>query len=289
MTLGQLPSQGGWLENTVSSSGSHSGADPSCSSWVLWHRPPPWICQWVSSVDAPCPFSLKWAGCLDEGFHMDYTENSSFSQSRQRCAHTESLSGWALCASHQQQGECHEDLGLRWRQVVAEGQGIINLPSKIASNLLQKSNFTEGQRKSSYPPPIPWNDLVLDSYPAAHTEPVSTCKFYYLKRNWSKVSSQALFTSWLSFPQQIWVLGGWCYGAEGAVKKAKGMVEMLEVANSCPAEMTHAAHLESQRGVYNPEPFCLNRLCLFEQQPSCPGLVKVCICWGLEKCVVVQS
>lgn len=186
-TLGQLPSQDGWLENTVSSSGSHFGANPSCFSWVLWHRPPPWICQWMSSVNAPCPFRLKCVGCLGEGFDMCYTENSSFSQSRQRCAHTESLSGQALCASHQQQGEGHEDLELRWSQLVAEWQASINLPSKVASNLLQKYDFIERQRKASYPPPTPWGHLVLDSYPAG---PHWTCvymQFYYLKRNLRKI------------------------------------------------------------------------------------------------------
>lgn len=176
----------------------------------------------MSSVNGPCPFRLKWAGCLREGFNMGYTGNSSFSQCRQRCAHTESSSGWALCASHQQQGEGNEDMGLRWSKLVAEGQGSINLPSRIASNLLQKSDFIERQRKASYPPPIPWDHLVLD--PAG---PHWTCvymQFYYLKRNWRKVSSQALFTSWLSFPQQVGVLGGWCYRAEGAVRKANGVV-----------------------------------------------------------------
>lgn len=167
---------------------------------------------------------LGWSEGLDEGLDMGYTGNSSFSQCRKRCARTERFSGWALCASHQYQGQGHEDWGLTWSRIVAEGQDSINLPSKVAFNLLQKSDFIERQRKASCPPPIPWHYLVLDFYPAG---PHWTCvymQFYYLKRNWRKVSSQALFTIWLSFTQQVWILGGWCYRAEDAVRKAKGMV-----------------------------------------------------------------
>lgn len=220
-------------------------------------------------------------GCLSEGFNVCYTGYSSFSQCRLRCAHTESSSGWVIACWSLSARRCHEELGLRWSRPVGEGRGSMNSPREVGSNFLQESEFIEGQRKALYPPPVPQGHLALAPLPSWATLNLWLYMlFYYLKRNWRKVSSQASFTSWFSFTQQTCFLGILHSGAESAVRKAKGRVCMPEVTSSCPC--THPTYLESQRSAYDPEtpPFCLNTLFLFEWQPCCLGQAEVCICWS---------
>lgn len=67
------------------------------------------------------------------------------------------------------------------------------------------------------------------------TEPV-TLRATLLKRNWRKVSSQASFTSWLSFTQQCCVLGSLCCGQ-------KVLWERLRAGCKCQKWLAHVPAL----------------------------------------------